>query len=319
MPEVTTTRSNPLVDPSLHVWHGEVALYLFLGGLVAGIMVLMALRRLVRPGVPTSRALGLLPWSVPLLLTLGMLFLWLDLENPWNVYRFYLIFRPQTPMSWGAWILLLVYPVSLLFAWGETPEALRQRFEARLPWPPLRRLEVWALHAWRLLAWASLALGVLLGVYTGILLGTFAARPLWNSALLGPLFLVSGLSTAAAFMLLYGLWPQEREQLARIDMGLLILELVLLGLLFLALASGSAQAQAAVRLFFGGDYTAAFWTLVVALGLMTPLLGEWLERRRQAVPGRAVAVFVLLGGLALRWILVDAGQVTVQLSQLGLP
>jgi formate-dependent nitrite reductase membrane component NrfD len=107
-------------------------------------------------------------------------------------------------------------------------------------------------------------------------------------------------------------------QLARIDMGLLILEIGLLGLWFAALASGSAQAQAAVRMFFGGDYTAAFWTLVVALGLMTPLFGEWLERRHGAVPGRAVAVFVLIGGLALRWILVDAGQATTQLAQLGL-
>lgn len=318
MPELTTTRANPLVDPSLHVWHGEVALYLFLGGLVAGIMVLTAARRLVRPGVPTSRALGLVPWSAPLLLTLGMFFLWLDLENPWNAYRFYLIFRPETPMSWGAWILLFVYPVSLVFAWGETPEAVRQHLGARGPWRPLARLGTWALRAPHPWTWAQLGLGVLLGVYTGILLGTFAARPLWNSAVLGPLFLVSGLSTAAAFMLLHGLWPQERQQLARIDMGLLALEMVLLGLWFVALATGSSQAQAAARLFFGGDYTAAFWTLVVALGLMTPLFGEWLERRHGAVPGRAVAVFVLIGGLALRWILVDAGQSTTQLAQLGL-
>jgi formate-dependent nitrite reductase membrane component NrfD len=247
-----------------------------------------------------------------------MLFLWLDLENPWNAYRFYLIFRPETPMSWGAWILLAVYPVSLLFAWGETPESTRGRLEARSRWRFVARVGSWGLRAPRTLAMAQLGLGVLLGVYTGVLLGTFAARPLWNSAVLGPLFLVSGLSTAAAFILLHRLWPQERQQLARVDMALLAVEMVLLGLWFAALASGSAQAQAAVRLFFGGDYTAAFWTLVVALGLLTPFFGEWLEKRHGAVPGRAVAVFVLIGGLALRWILVDAGQATTQLVQLGL-
>ena len=43
-------------------------------------------------------------------------------------------------------------------------------------------------------------LGVGIGIYTGILLNTMVARPLWNSAILGPLFLFSGLSAGAAMM-----------------------------------------------------------------------------------------------------------------------
>ena len=39
-----------------------------------------------------------------------------------------------------------------------------------------------------------------LGIYTGILLNTMVARPLWNSAILGPLFLFSGLSAGAAMV-----------------------------------------------------------------------------------------------------------------------
>ena len=35
--------------------------------------------------------------------------------------------------------------------------------------------------------------GLALGIYTGILLSAMVARPLWNSAVLGPLFLFSGL------------------------------------------------------------------------------------------------------------------------------
>ena len=34
-----TARSNALIDPSLHIWTWEVAMYLFLGGVTAGIMV----------------------------------------------------------------------------------------------------------------------------------------------------------------------------------------------------------------------------------------------------------------------------------------
>ena len=67
--------------------------------------------------------------------------------------------------------------------------------------PALRRLSDWLLAAparISALAWANIVLGVGLGIYTGILLNTMVARPLWNSAILGPLFLVSGLSAGAA-------------------------------------------------------------------------------------------------------------------------
>ena len=62
-----------------------------------------------------------------------------------------------------------------------------------------------AARAWlRALAWANIVLGVALGIYTGILLNTMVARPLWNSAILGPLFLFSGLSAGAAMVHLAG-------------------------------------------------------------------------------------------------------------------
>ena len=51
----------------------------------------------------------------------------------------------------------------------------------------------------------NLVLGIALGTYTGILLSTLSARPVWNSALLGPLFLISGFSTGAALMMLFPL------------------------------------------------------------------------------------------------------------------
>ena len=84
MQETTTTRVNALIDPGLHIWHYEVPLYLFLGGLVGGLMVIAGLWLLRAPDRPRSRALQLLPWAAPVLISAGMLFLWLDLENPFN-------------------------------------------------------------------------------------------------------------------------------------------------------------------------------------------------------------------------------------------
>jgi formate-dependent nitrite reductase membrane component NrfD len=318
MNEFTTTRTNSLIDPSLHIWHVEIPLYLFLGGLVAGLMVLAGLGALRRPAREWSRALALLPWAGPVLLSLGMFFLWLDLEHPFNAWRFYLVWKLTSPMSWGAWILLLVYPVAILLAWAVMPEETRVWWRARLSFLPfVGRIGDWAVRNVRALAMWNIGTGAALGVYTGVLLGTMQARPLWNSAILGPLFLASGLSTGAAFLLLWRLSKEERMALGRMDMGLIVAELVLLGLWILGLATGGAAARAAVWNILGGPWTAAFWTLVVAMGLVTPLVAEWLEHRHGVAPGRLAAVFVLIGGFALRWILVYAGQASGWVSDVA--
>lgn len=319
MQEITNNRSNPLIDPALHVWHYEVPVYLFLGGIVAGVMILTGLWALWKPDEYRSRGLALLPWASPILLSAGMFFLWLDLEDPINAWRFYMVLKPTSPMSWGSWILLAIYPTSILLAWAGTPADLRVKWLSRLPLrQPLEGLGRWASENVPTLAVLNIAFGALLGIYTGVLLGTMAARPLWNSAILGPLFLTSGISTGAAFMLLYKLADGERTLLSRVDMGLILVELGLIAIWLIGLASGGAAAREAVGLFFGGPYTAAFWTLVIALGLVTPFVGEWIELKHKIVPGRMTAGLVLVGGFALRWIVVYAGQHAGWVSDIAL-
>jgi protein NrfD len=319
MNEITNTRHNHLIDPTMHVWGWEIPLYLFLGGVVAGIMILSGIWYLRKGSDKPSVAMGLLPWVAPIAISVGMFFLWLDLEHPLNAWRFYLTFKLTSAMSWGAWILMGVYPVSVLLAWVTTPEEFRAPVRERVEGIPLvRKVMEWADGSGNLLARLNILMGASLGIYTGVLLGTMASRPLWNSALLGPLFLVSGLSTGAAFMLLFGLKDSERKQLGRADMGLILVEMVLLGLWMMGLATGGAAAQGALGVIFGGPYTAAFWTLVVALGLLAPLVGEWLEFKHDAVPGKGTAILVLLGGFALRWILVFAGQATGWVAEIAM-
>ena len=309
MQEITNNRGNSLIDPSLHAWHYEVPAYLFLGGVVAGVMILTGMWMLMKPNEDRSRGFALAPWASPVLLSVGMLFLWLDLEDGLNAWRFYMVLKPTSPMSWGSWILLAIYPASILLAWAGTPAELKEKWMARLPLrTQFEALGKWAVENTRTLSVLNITFGALLGIYTGVLLGTMAARPLWNSAILGPLFLVSGMSTGAAFILLYKLADSERALLSRIDMGLILVEVALISIWLIGLASGGAAAREAVALFFGGPYTAAFWTLVVALGLVTPFVGELIELRHKVVPGRMTAGLVLVGGFALRWIVVYAGQ-----------
>ena len=307
MHELELSRHSPILDPVLHVWGWEVPVYLFLGGLAAGAMILVPLLS-TRPGGP-SRALSRLAFAAPILVSVGMLALFLDLEQKLHAWRFYLAFRWTSPMSWGAWILVLVYPVSLLLALAllEDQDAAALAARAGPLGGLLRGLRAVALSRITCLRRASVAIGIGLGVYTGILLSALAARPLWGSAVLGPLFLASGLSAGAAFLLLFRLPEEERHWLVRADLLAMGVEASLLLLFALGHATGGSPGQAALALLTRGPYALAFWGLVVAGGLALPALLEALEHRVKASAAIAPA-FVLAGGLALRWIIVAAGQ-----------
>jgi formate-dependent nitrite reductase membrane component NrfD len=243
-----------------------------------------------------------------------MLALFLDLANKPHVYRFYAALRLSSPMSWGSWILLAIYPVTLLLGLAGLTDAEARGLAGWRPIAALRlgvlvdRVRRWAVaHQGRLGA-ATVALGIALGGYTGLLLGTLGARPAWSSAVLGPLFLTSGVSTGAALMLLFPLADRERTWLRRVDIAAIALELALLGAYLLGLATAGDAGRAAARLFLGGSFTATFWSLVVIAGLVVPLTIELLEQHRGLRHTLVAPALLLVGGLSLRWILVLAGQ-----------
>ncbi len=313
-PEFFITRHNPLVDPSLSVWGWEIAVYLFLGGWVAGMMILTGYFILGGRHQRPSPLLSALPGVGLVLLSLGMLALFLDLEHKSNVWRLYVTFQPSSPMSWGAWILLLVYPV-LMLSWMTRPPALLRDAS-----PPVDHASRWLRarpRAVSLIGATSIALGAALGVYTGVLLSALGARPLWNSGALGILFLASGVSTAAAFAHLVTRSLDERALTVRIDNIVLASELGVLALFLFGLLSGSAPQIDAARLLLGGAYTAPFWVFVIGLGLVVPLVIQTLAARH-IVPHTPIApLLVMAGGLALRFVFVYAGQASHWARGLG--
>lgn len=303
--ETTVTRANPLVDPVLHVWALEIPLYLFLGGLVAGLMIITGLAMLRGHAARTRSIVHQAPWLSLALLTAGMLFLFLDLEHKPYVWRLYTTFQPWSPMSWGAWILLLVYPSLAASA------LVRPHDIAAALVPATDRAAAWFDEhpSWvRVVAWLNVALGIALGIYTGILLSSLGARPFWNSAVLGPLFLVSGLSSAAAWGHMTAPDAEERRLLAWLDNHFLAAELVLLGLLVAGLASGSAASRDAALLVLGGPFTAVFWVGVVGLGILVPLFIQSLAVYHRVQHTAVAPLLVLAGGLVLRFVFVEAGQ-----------
>lgn len=312
--EIVSTRHNPLVDPSLHVWSWEIPVYLFLGGFVAGLMILSGWalwqgRRNLRPYATFSLASsGLFALGLGAI-SLGMLALFLDLSHKAYVWRLYLTMKPWSPMSWGAWILLLVYPVLLAGVLLDAPRRLLRVVPGLdALWNSRWRRVADNIRVRRSLGLVSITVGVALGIYTGILLSALGARPLWSSALLGPLFLVSGLSTSAAFAHWASPEPAEREQMAWLDNLFLTLELGVIALFLVGLHSSTEAHAEAARLFLGGPYTAVFWVGVVGLGIVLPLVIQSLALAHRVPHTRVAPVLVLLGGLALRFVMVGAGQ-----------
>jgi formate-dependent nitrite reductase membrane component NrfD len=156
----------------------------------------------------------------------------------------------------------------------------------------------------------SIVTGVALGIYTGILLSALGARPLWSSGLLGPLFLVSGLSTAAAFAHWASPEPGERVQMAWLDNLFLTIELGLIGLLLTGLLTSTDAHAEAARLLLGGPMTAVFWVGVVLLGILLPLLIQSLAVTHRIIHTPIAPILVMAGGLALRFVIVSAGQIS---------
>jgi len=305
MPELFLTRHNDLVDPILHVWGWEIPVYLFLGGWVAGMMAITGFFLLRGRQKEDLCVCAVLPGLSLVLLSLGMLALFLDLEHKRYVWRLYTTFEFSSPMSWGAWILLAVYPALLAALLIRPPAAVQDRL------PALRALASRLAEdrgAVRTIGVVLIVLGVMLGVYTGVLLSALGARPLWNSAMLGILFLVSGLSSAAAFTHLVARHEDERVLLAQSDNVFLGVELFVLALFLVGLLNSTGVHIQAARLVLGGPFTAVFWVLVVGLGIVVPLLIQSLAVSHRVAHTPVAPLLVLIGGLALRFVIVYAGQ-----------
>lgn len=305
--DVTSGRNMHLIDPHLTIWGWEIPVYLFLGGWVAGILFFSAFYFLCGKAEEMPATVRLTPLLAPVLLGLGLFALFLDLEYKRHVFRFYTNIRLESPMSWGSWTLAVIFPLSVLWAALHLDRVFPQW---RWPWPWLARLVLFVKQHARVVAWLLIVYAALLGIYTGILLSAFNARPFWNSAILGPLFLVSGLSTGLALNLLLSRNEREKHTLARLDVIAISVELFLIIHLFMGFLASTQVHRDAAKLFLGGPYTAAFWVLVVGLGLLLPAVIELLELRGKILSTRIPALLVLLGGLLLRFIVVEAGQVS---------
>ena len=180
----------PVVRPP--VWTWEIPIYFFVGGL-GGMSAVIALAALLFHHFDVARAAM---WVAAAAVVLSPLLLILDLGRPHLFINMLRVFKPQSAMSMGAWILT---------AFGGCVV------------PGLIALELAAAHAFTgafndvlrvatgILIFSSAIFGTLLATYTGVLVGA-TAIPAWflHRVFLPIHFGTAGLGSAAGVLELLG-------------------------------------------------------------------------------------------------------------------
>lgn len=280
-----------------HSWGWPIAIYLFLGGLGGGAMVVSSAADLF---FDKGAVFSLGSLLAGLFIAVGSSFLIFELGRPLQFWR---VFSAQKAiMTVGAWMLSVSIVTSILYFsfWPESS-----------PWRGMIGLR----HA---LATINLLLGLGVCIYTGVLLGSLKARRFWNTPVLPILFLISGLSTAvAAHSLLAGTWPyaQSRDGLESIhaalrffDLTLIALEsmIVLVYVMMMRFYAGADAARTAAS-WLNGSKRWTFWICLIWMGLLLPAIIYVLA----GTAGHVWAtLFVLIGGISLRFLVVYSDERT---------
>jgi formate-dependent nitrite reductase membrane component NrfD len=304
---IISGRMNPGIDPVIHAWGWEIPVYLFLGGLAAGLLFFAGLYYLQGKENQYTAAVKKAPVLVPVFLALGLFALFLDLHHKPYFWRLYTTIRIESPMSWGAWTLMIITPLSIIWA----ALHIREWFP-KWDWKydRIKNLEKFFADYKKPMAWAMVVLGLILGIYTGILFSAFNARPLWNTSILGPLFLASGLSAGAAMIMLISKNHDERKLFAKIDLIVIAAELFFIIHMFMGFMASTQVQQDAAQIFLGGELTAPFWIFVVVLGMIVPAVLEIMELKKIKIPVVIPVVLILFGSFMLRWLISNAGQIS---------
>lgn len=281
-------------------WGGIIAAYLFLGGLGGAVTAIAAIHDLFFRGDEGIDRRPTIFGAVSGLaaLAIGTVFLLVDLLQPLKA-----VLAVMNLHSWITWGVLFI---SFYFV-----------FTALYLAPYLNILTALLARYQKLSGTLAALFGTLVAIYTGFLVSSAPGIPFWNTPALPLLFVVSAFSTGAALMMVYLALNRIRSayqdhllhQLERLDLGLIVLELVVLFAYWNFTRFGAEAAKMSMHyLLTSAGFTVGF----LLLGLIVPLIIEIRGVGSKAhVPNTtaiAVAsVLVLLGGALLRVYILQSG------------
>jgi formate-dependent nitrite reductase membrane component NrfD len=297
----------PILKPP--VWKWEIAGYFFLGGISAGAFLLARLaerfggrkyRDVTRAGTIVAAA-SFAPCPALLIKDLG---------DPKRFHYMLRVFKPSSPMNFGAWVLT-AYGAFLSAA------AFREWYRV-VGGEPDGQLARAADSAIGIVSdGAGVPTAILLASYTGVLLST-SNIPMWaRNPWIGPLFGASAVSTGAAAtrLLLEAKRPTEPGESGDVGWPLRQIEAASKLTEAATLAGYLVSAGALAAPLTQGEYAPQLWGGVVGAGMVASTIAEGVARRnKKASPWLklAGAALTLAGGFALRWAMVHAGHTSAK-------
>lgn len=273
---MTTYYDLPLLKPP--VWTWEVPTYFFVGGAAGAAAVLAAAAQIAGADEELVRdarriaAIGA-TLSAPLLIA--------DLGRPERFLNMLRVFKPQSPMSVGAWTVAAFGGASSMAALADVV-----RRNTNLPVKTVGDIS----------AAVSAAAGLVMATYTGVLLGV-TAIPVWKEhvRLLPIHFGASALGSAVSLLQLRGHCDPALNALA---LGVAIFETVAA----IALETGNDRISAPLRESRSGTLTRLGSVLSGPIPLFMRLMGS----------RKGAAVATLAGSLVTRFAWVEAGKASAR-------
>jgi len=180
----------PVIKPP--VWTWEIPIYFFVGGL-SGMSAVIALAAAIFHQLDLARAAM---WLAAIGVVLSPILLVLDLGRPLLFLNMLRVFKPQSAMSMGAWIVT---------GFGACVVPGLIALELHLLHPFTGAMDQFLRIAAALFIFGSAFFGMLLATYTGVLIGA-TAIPAWflHRVLIPIHFGAAGLGSAAGLLELLG-------------------------------------------------------------------------------------------------------------------
>ena len=282
-----------------NVWHIEaygflVLAYFFLGGMAGGSFLVSAFTRIYgKEEYKDITKIGAI--SSIILVAIAGLCLLVDLGQPQRVFFLLTKFHVHSPVSWGTLIIGLFSLCNLIYLYYLL--VAKDDKKTRL-WGKI-----------------GIVFAVLLTSYTGLLLSMGKARPLWHSAIMPPLFLVSGSIAGLALISLVanllGRYSPDHEVMGTLRRALVIL--ILIDIFFLSdmyvLYVGLSEAHEIALLLIAGKFAFLFWGVELLLGSVLPVIILYTKKLSRTTTWQIVASgLAIIGVFTMRYIILIIGQ-----------
>ncbi len=155
-----------------------------------------------------------------------------------------------------------------------------------------------------------MAFGV--AIYSGFVVGYVGAIKLWNSAVIPILYVITGLTGGLAVVLLVSFNEDTASLLSIANYMLvaLVVYAVFVAIYLWVATYGSVTARDSVAGILRGSVAPVFWLGVVLFGIVVPIVMVApfsVAQEASTVVFAVAAVCAILGGIALRYVILKAG------------